>query len=247
MPILIVVTVIVQASFIFHVIRTGRPYWWAFIILSFPVAGCVIYYFVEIFPGSREHRSARKTMHGIARALEPDAELKRRMQELEICGSVENKSNLAQECMHAGMFDDAVRLYVSCLSGVHSDDAQLLFNLADAHLHAGRPEEAAPLLDRLMRDHAGFRRADVELLRARMLEELGQTEQALQAYEELIPVFVGLEARCRYASLLQAIGHETQARFVFREVADYAARMRISHDAERQWADLARRNAQEAS
>ena len=34
MPALIVLSLLVQAFFIIHVFRTGRPYWWAFIILS---------------------------------------------------------------------------------------------------------------------------------------------------------------------------------------------------------------------
>jgi hypothetical protein len=38
MPLLIL-TVIIQACFIFHVFKTGRPYWWAYVILGFPVAG----------------------------------------------------------------------------------------------------------------------------------------------------------------------------------------------------------------
>jgi len=37
MPI-VIVTLIIQACFIFHVFRTGRPYWWAFIIFSGPAS-----------------------------------------------------------------------------------------------------------------------------------------------------------------------------------------------------------------
>lgn len=91
MPILIILTVAVQAFFIYHVIRTGRPYWWAFVILSFPIGGSLIYYLVEVFPNSREHRTARKTVNNLIRNIQPDAELKRRAEELEICGSMENK------------------------------------------------------------------------------------------------------------------------------------------------------------
>ena len=68
MPILIAaLTVIIQACFIFHVFKTHRPYWWAFIILSFPVIGCIVYYFIEIFPGSQEARKADKFADGIAK------------------------------------------------------------------------------------------------------------------------------------------------------------------------------------
>ena len=85
LPIIIVLTVIIQAFFIFHVFRTGRPYWWAFIILSFPFGGCLIYYFVEIFPASREHLSARRAARKFAKAIQPDADLERRAEELAVC------------------------------------------------------------------------------------------------------------------------------------------------------------------
>src|SRR5436190_1491061 len=129
MPILIVLTVIIQGCFIYHVFRSGRPYWWAFIILSFPVMGCVIYYFVEMFPGSREHYSARKKIGQIVKAVNPDATLKRRAEEVQICGSVENKMSLAEECINAGMFDDAIKLYESCRTGPYANDPELSYGL----------------------------------------------------------------------------------------------------------------------
>ena len=92
MPLIIAITVIIQAFFIYHVIRNNRPYWWAFLILSTPIVGCVIYYFVEIFPHSQEHRSVRRTGRNILRALNPDAAMRKRIDEADICGSVANKS-----------------------------------------------------------------------------------------------------------------------------------------------------------
>ena len=73
---LIILTLIIQCCFIYHVFKTGRPYWWALVILSFPMVGCIVYYFVEVFLGSREHRAANRAGRDIARALNPDKELK---------------------------------------------------------------------------------------------------------------------------------------------------------------------------
>jgi hypothetical protein len=39
----------IQFCFAFHALKTGRPYWWIFVIMAFPVMGCLIYYFVEVF------------------------------------------------------------------------------------------------------------------------------------------------------------------------------------------------------
>lgn len=234
MPILIILTVAVQAFFIFHVIRTNRPYWWAFVILSFPLGGSLIYYLVEIFPNSRQHRSARKTVKNIVRSIQPDAELKRRAEELEICGSMDNKLALAHECETVGMYDEASRLYQSCLNGAYANDPQLLLLLANAQLMRAFSAEALQLVDRLQSEHAAFKPSEVRLLKARALEQT-DTAAALALYEELVPVYAGLEAKCRYATLLQSLGHQAQARGMFEEVLQHAKRFNISHDAELEW------------
>ena len=105
---LVILTVIVQACFIFHVFKTGRPYWWAYVILGFPVLGCVIYYFVEVFPGSREHYAANRASREIARALDPEKELRRCMEAVEISPTVQNRVALADTLLEARLGQSGV-------------------------------------------------------------------------------------------------------------------------------------------
>src|SRR5690349_7927229 len=149
MPILGALVLLIQFCFAYHALKTGRPYWWMFVIMAFPVMGCVIYYFVEVFPGSREHRKARKAARALARALQPDADLKKRAEELEICGSLDNRMALAAECMNHRMFGEAARLYESCLAGAYASDAGLLFALARACVEGGAWAKAGEAIARL--------------------------------------------------------------------------------------------------
>jgi hypothetical protein len=235
MPVLIVLTVLVQAFFIYHVIRTRRPYWWAFVILSFPIAGSLIYYFVEVFPASREHRSARRVVKDIVRAVQPDAELQRRAEEVAICGSMDNKLALARECEQAGVYKEAVKLYESCLSGMYANDPQLLFSLAQAYLMLGSPEKALVFVERLSAEHGDFKPHEVSLLLARVMEDKGEQVQSLELYEALLPVYSGLEAQYRYGCLLDAMGQAKQAEGVFKGMVEHARRFNISHEEEMQW------------
>ncbi len=239
MPI-IVLTLIIQAFFIFHVFRTGRPYWWAFIILSFPIAGCLIYYFVEIFPASREHRSARKVVRHLVKEIRPDAELARRASELEICGSVDNKMNLASECEQCGMYDEAARLYRSCLSGMYANDPKILFALARALLLDHRHANAKSRINQLLLDHPDFKTSEVKLLLAQAMEGEGDAN-ATRVYEELVPVFPGLEAKYRYGLHLKSMGLTKQANSMFEEVIEHARRFHINSDGEMHWVSAARR------
>lgn len=240
MPGIIAITVIIQAFFIYHIIRNNRPYWWAFVILSAPILGCVIYYFVEIFPHSNEHRAARRTGRNLLRALNPDAVMRKRIEETEICGSVANKSALAEECLAAGFAADAIRLYQSSLISAHANDPVLMFGLARAYLDHGANAQALAQLQQLQTEHAKFKTLEVRLLQARVLEKSGDIQAALAAYEALIPVYTGLEAKCRYALLLQQSGHLKQAAGLFQEILLHAKRFNINLESEQEWVNIAR-------
>jgi hypothetical protein len=71
MPLVGALVLLIQLSFAYHALKTRRPYWWIFIIMGFPAMGCVLYYFIEVFPSSRESRSAQKAARAIARAFDP--------------------------------------------------------------------------------------------------------------------------------------------------------------------------------
>ncbi|HEY4638006.1 MAG TPA: hypothetical protein VIH23_07050, partial [Burkholderiales bacterium] len=103
MPVIGAVVLFIQLCFAYHALRTGRPYWWLFIIMAFPVIGCVLYYFVEVFPASRESRSAEKAVRSIVKAFDPEKDLRARVADVEACGSVDNRVALARECFDRGM------------------------------------------------------------------------------------------------------------------------------------------------
>lgn len=241
MPVIAGLVIIIQFCFAFHALKTGRPYWWLFVIMAFPVMGCIIYYFVEVFPGSREHRSAHKATRKIAKTLQPDADLKRRMEELEVCGSVENKMALAEECIHQKMHAEAEKLYESCLSVAFEADGAILYGLARAAIENRNWSKASEAIARLKSAAPKTRPNDVKLLEARLLEGQGHTDAALLAYRELIPVYVGLEARYRYASLLSRLGQQESAMQMLNDLIKYAKRSVSLVDDEQRWVDAARR------
>jgi hypothetical protein len=241
MPLIGTVVVLIQFCFAYHVLKTGRPYWWIFIIMAFPAMGCVIYYFIEVFPGSREHRRANKAARRIARVLQPDAELKKRVEELEICGSVDNRIALAAECTNHQMYADAAKLYESCLNGAYANDGKILFDLAKAAVEGGDWIKADAALARLKKAAPKMRPLEARLLEGRVLEGRGEYDAALAVYRELLPVFVGLEARYRYGSLLLLLGKSEAAMDMFNEVMRHSKRFASSIEEEERWASAAKR------
>jgi hypothetical protein len=237
---LIILTVIIQACFIFHVFKTGRPYWWAFVILSFPVVGCTIYYFVEVFPGSREHRAANRAARELSRTLNPHKALRERIEALETAPTVDNRVALARELMRSGRAREAAEQYREARTGLYANDPELMLGLAQALLADGDHAGAHECLDQLQASHQTFRPAETGLLRARVLEALGDTSAALEHYERLAETAAGLEVKVRHAQLLKRLGHATQADVQFQTVIEHARRFNVAHEEELAWTDIAR-------
>lgn len=245
MRLLYVLLGIIQFSFAFHAVKTGRGGMWVTIIIVFPVVGCLAYYFMEIFPRSREERALRRHVRDIAKALNPDGELKRRTEELAQTASVENRVRLADECLERGMFDEAIRLYEGCLEGPHANDATILFSCARARLYNGHARQAEEILSRLAKAHPKYRGEEVLLLKARAQEALGDTQAALATYEALRDRYVGFEAKYRYGLLLKRLGRDSEAQALFSFIRENARRSAV--ESERQWVKLATQEREAAA
>jgi len=242
---LAILTGIIQFSFAFHALRTGREQKWIWIIILAPVVGCLAYYFMEVFPHSREERTLRRRIHDIAKALNPDGELKRRTEDVAETASVENRAALADECLEKGMFDEAIRLYEGCLEGPHANDPRILFSCARAYFYNGSHRQSEEILQRLEKAHPKFRRDEAQLLEARVLDALGETTRALDIYSQLRTRYVGFEAKYRYGLLLKRMGREAEANELFDYISTHARRSAL--ESEQEWVKLARKEREAAT
>ena len=236
---LAILMAIIQFSFAFHALKTGRDQKWIWIIILAPVVGCLAYYFMEVFPHSREERQLRKRIHDIAKSLNPDGELKRRTEDVTNTASVENRAKLADECLEKGMFDEAIRLYEGCLEGPHKNDPRILFACARAYFYNLNHRQAEEILQRLEKAHPRLRRDEAQLLEARVLEAIGESNRSVEIFERLRTTYVGFEAKYRYALLLRRLGREKEAAELFDFIAKNARRSAL--ESEQEWVKLARK------
>jgi hypothetical protein len=175
----------------------------------------------------------------IVKAMNPDRDLKRRAEELDICGSVENKLKMADECVERGMFDEAIRLYEGARNAQYEFAPDLLYGLARARFFNGDPADARELLVELQNRVPRYYAQEVALLSARAAARIGERTIAIREIEMLLENFVGLEARYRYAELLYQDGQAARARAELERLIEHARKFRVSQE-ERAWAKLAR-------
>jgi hypothetical protein len=143
------------------------------------------------------------------------------------------------------MFDEAIRLYEGCLEGPHKNDPRILFACARAYFYNQNHRQAEEILQRLAKAHPGFRRDEAQLLEARVLEAIGETNRCVEIYEGLRTTYVGFEAKYRYALLLRKLGRDKEAAELFEFIASNARRSAL--ESELEWVKLARKEREAAT
>jgi len=243
MPLLAGLQGVIDLLCVIHIYRTGRPTWWYFVVVGFPMIGALAYLIFEVVPAPDGRKIARR----VIKAIDPSVDLKDRIREVERCGSVANKAALAEELVNGAQFEDAIALYQSCLTGNHENDLSLMFGLAEAYFHKRDAANAILWLDRVIAREPWFRSGDAKLLRARALAGGMRSDEALAQYEAMLDHYSGEEARCRYASLLAALGRVDMAE---RVIAEAEKRVRLAGSAygrvNREWLNGAREDVAQA-
>jgi hypothetical protein len=238
----LIVSIVIQASLIVHVIKTGRNQIWIWVLALLSYAGILAYVAVELLPELLRSRTAQRTARGMRRAMDPTADLRRYEDEVRVAGNVASRQRYAEELVRHGRSAEAIAQYREALSGLYEHDPNLMLGLAQAQFAAGDAPGARATLDALLQHNPDFRSPAGHLLYARALEGEGNIGKALEEYRVLAPSYPGAEAAVRYAQLLAAQGQRTEAQKVARELLEQA-RIAPGHyrRAQRDWLDAARR------
>lgn len=202
---------LLQIMAVIHVIKTGRNWYWFWIIFFFPLLGVIIYFFVEIVPGFQQGGFQGATENSL-NALLPGRRLKHLQAALEESDTVQNRKALAEYYLSNGEASKAVELYRSCLTGVFKDDPHVNLGLGCALVEAGEPAEAEKILGALRKRNAAYETSKRDLFYARALESQGKKDEALQAYGEILQKYSSeVEGACRLALLYEQNGQKDKA------------------------------------
>ena len=243
MPILVGLGLVIQLGFAIHAMKTGRHWYWIIIVMTIPLLGPAAYFLFELLPEIRNSRTGRKAVAEISRTIDPERGYRERFDALQINDSVENRRQLAEECMALGRYGEAVVLFERSLDGPHAQDPAILFGLARARFGLDDWQHVIDTLDRLRQHNPEFQSQDAHMLYARSLENLGRIEEARKEMEALAAYYAGPEAKARHGLMLQKAGEPDKARAQFEEIDRLYGKRRMQMEPEdRQWLDVARAN-----
>jgi len=195
-----------------HVVRTGQPMYWLWIILAFQGIGGLIYLIAVIVPELVGGKAARRIGAAARDTLDPERAYRAAKAAYDDTPTVANAMRLAGAASAHGRHAEAERLYADAAQGIHAEDTTLLLGRANALIELGRPAEALPLLDLLQTlSDKGVRTPQEALARGRAYEALGRLAEAREAYEFAAGRLPGLEAVARYAAFLAKTGQKAEA------------------------------------
>jgi len=224
MPYLLVIAL--QVACIVHLMRRGGNPLWVTALIFLPVVSAIAYFFVEILPGLGQNRHVRTARAKAVAALDPERELRAAHGALDLADTAANRLRVADALAALGRHAEAVPLYRESLRMTVGDpDIRTQGKLANALYETGQSTEALALLDESQAPLGQSERDRQQLLRAKTLEHLGRTDEALELYADVVTRMPGEEARCRYAALLIAQGWDRKALVVLEEVEKRMKRM----------------------
>ena len=214
--------------------RRGAEQYWYWIILAFQPLGAWAYFFIYKV---RDFRVGRLPVAGL---FQRPASLQELRYRVDRAPTVANRLELADRLVSAGQFAEAAPLLEAVLAH-EAEHGKALFDLARCHRGLGRPEQAIPLLERLIRRHAAW--GDYAgwhaLIEAH--EEAGDAQGAVKSCRELLRAAPTLEHQCLLAEHLIGLGENEEARRVLHKgLEDYSYLAGASRRRNRRWASQAK-------
>ncbi|GLQ91005.1 tetratricopeptide repeat protein [Dyella flagellata] len=224
-----------------HVIRSGRSLYWIWLILIGSYLAVLVYVLIAVIPDLRHDPRGRTAARSAINMIDPQRRRRELQRQLEISNTVDNRRRLAEECLQQGDYANAQELYQGLLNGMYATDPDFMLGLAQAQAGNEHFADARQTLDALAKANPNYKSNDGQLLYARCLEELGETEAALAQYRVLADSYPGEEGRFRYGRLLGRSQHRDEARSVLQGQLRRAELMpRYYRRKEQEWLKAAR-------
>ena len=163
---IVLLSIVLQIGCAVHVIRTGRPMYWIFLLLIGSYIAVVVYLVAEVIPEMRNSPGARRAMRDARNRIDPARQKRRAAAQLDLADTADNRRRLAEESLHTGDFAHAEELYRSALPGMYTTDPHLMLGLAQAQFGQGHAPPTRETLEALIAANPQFRSSEGHLLYA---------------------------------------------------------------------------------
>jgi hypothetical protein len=179
---------------------------WYWIIIFFPVVGCVIYLYDNFY--------SRNQLRSFSEAAKTLVNSNRRIEQLEknvkFNDNVTNKLNLAQAYASIGRYEEAVKLYESCLKGFSSEDPVIQMNLLSA-CYQNKNYKRVIELGQKLSGYKDFTNSQERIALAWAYYYEGDQAKAIGVFNDLNRSYTNYKHRVEYTKLLIKLDKQEEA------------------------------------
>ena len=190
-----------QAYCVYHAYRNNAEQRWYWLILFFPLIGCIIYLVYNINANSN-------TLEDLKANVKEVVVSNYRLEQLEkafrFSDNTANKVNLADAYIDVARYKDAIILYESSLQGFMSDDPPLRMKLLGAHYLNGDYDLVVKYGNELESEKS-FKNAEERVAFAWALFHTGKLEEAERVFSGMDATFTNYFHRVEYCKFLLKI------------------------------------------
>src|SRR5439155_23255079 len=111
-------SILVQIACAVHCVRGHRNSMWLMVIIFLSLPGCIAYAIFEILPGLSGRREVRMARVAAVRRLDPDREVRRAREALEVADTAANRTALGDALADNGEWREAAAQYRAAIARV---------------------------------------------------------------------------------------------------------------------------------
>src|SRR5690349_17064519 len=102
MPLLLLASFALTILCAIHVVRSGRPLYWIWLLLIGSYLAVGVYVFVAVLPDLRNDPRSRKATRRVLETIDPERRRRAIRERLELADTTDNRRALAEECLRLG-------------------------------------------------------------------------------------------------------------------------------------------------
>jgi len=230
-------TIAFQVYCIWHCYKNKGDRFWYFLIIIFPLVGCIAYLVTNVLNKS----DVSAAQESISKIVNPTANIKKLQARLEFSDTHQNRMNLADAYLAAKMYHEAIELYESTMKGMYSNDLHISMQLMKAYYETGRYTDVLPLYENV-KNAREFADSQAWIAYAISLEMNGDNDSAEAEFEKMNRSYSNYENRYEYALFLMRKGKGEKAHSLLNEmVVEFKRMTSVEKRHVRQWEAKVRR------
>ena len=187
-----------QAYCVYHAYRNNAEQRWYWLILFFPLIGCIIYLVYNI---NANNDTVKDLKENIKEVVVSNYRLEQLEKAFQFSDNIANKINLADAYVDVARYKEAITLYESCLQGFMLDDPGLRMKLLGAHYLNG-DYDLVVKYGYDLESEKSFKNAEERVAFAWALFHTGKVEESERIFSGMDATFTNYFHRVEYSKFL---------------------------------------------